>query len=90
MPFGATTNEGRDDGTETTMRKVYKLDGEICANCAGKIQAAIEKLDGVEKASVNAMTYKFTLQADDAAYEGVLQESLRIFDDIEPDCEVLV
>ena len=22
------------------MRKVYKLDGELCANCAGKIQAA--------------------------------------------------
>ena len=30
------------------MRKVFKLDGELCANCAGKIQAAAEKLDGVE------------------------------------------
>lgn len=72
------------------MRKVYKLDGEICANCAGKIQVAIEKLPGVKKASVNAMTYKFTLDAEDDAFDSALQKSLRIFGDIEPDCEVLV
>ncbi|MBO4351896.1 MAG: heavy-metal-associated domain-containing protein [Eggerthellaceae bacterium] len=72
------------------MRKVIKLDGEICANCAGKIQAAIEKLPGVNKVSVNAMTLKFTLDADDAAFDDVLAKSLKIFNDIEPDCEVLV
>ena len=72
------------------MRKVYKLDGEICANCAGKIQAAIEKLPGVNKASVNAMTLRFTLDADDDAFDGILKKSLSIFEDIEPDCEVLV
>ena len=71
------------------MRKVIKLDGEICANCAGKIQAAIEKLPGVNKVSVNAMTLKFTLDADDAAFDDVLAKSLKIFNDIEPDCEVL-
>ena len=72
------------------MRKVYKLDGDICANCAGKVQMAIEKLPGVNKASVNAMTYKFTLDAEDGAFDDVLAKSLRIFNDIEPDCEVLV
>ena len=55
------------------MRKVIKLDGEICANCAGKIQAAIEKLDGVNKVSVNAMTYKFTLDAQDDVFDGRLR-----------------
>ena len=72
------------------MRKAIKLDGEICANCAGKIQAAIEKLPGVNKVSVNAMTLKFTLDAEDAAFDDVLAKSLKIFNDIEPDCEVLV
>ena len=72
------------------MRKAIKLDGEICANCAGKIQAAIEKLDGVNKVSVNAMTYKFTLDAQDDVFDDVLARSLKIFSDIEPDCEVLV
>ena len=72
------------------MRKVMKLDGEICANCAGKIQAKVEKLPGVQSASVNAMTLKFTLDADDAAFDDALQSAVKIFDDIEPDCEVLI
>ena len=77
-------------GRCNAMRKVYKLDGELCANCAGKIQAAAEKLDGVNKVSVNAMTYKLTLDADDGAFDSILQQVLKLFNDIEPDCEVLV
>ena len=71
------------------MRKVIKLDGELCANCAGKIQAAIEKIDGVNSASVNAMTLKFTLDAEDDKFDEALKQSLKVFADIEPDCEVL-
>lgn len=70
------------------MRKVMKLDGEICANCAAKIQTAVEKLPGVNAASVNAMTYKFTLDADDATFDNTLAEAIKIFENIEPDCEV--
>ena len=72
------------------MRKVIKLDGEICANCAAKVQATIEKVPGVQSASVNAMTYKFTLDAEDDAFEAALEQSIKIFADIEPDCEVIV
>lgn len=72
------------------MRKVMKLDGEICANCAAKIQAAIEKLPGVNAVSVNAMTLKFTLDAADESFDATLKQSVQIFEDIEPDCEVVV
>ena len=72
------------------MRKVYKLEGELCANCAGKIKDAVEKLDGVNSASVNAMTYKFTLDAEDDKFDAALKQSVKLFADIEPDCEVLV
>ena len=72
------------------MKKSFKLGGEICANCAAKIQDKINKLDGVNKASVNAMTLKFTLDADDAQFDDIVAESVRIFDKVEPDCEVLV
>ena len=38
------------------MRKVYKLDGELCANCAGKIKDAVEKMfPGTEVKKVNTM-----------------------------------
>ncbi|MBQ9020835.1 MAG: heavy-metal-associated domain-containing protein [Eggerthellaceae bacterium] len=71
------------------MRKVMKLEGEICANCAAKVQAAIEKLPGVNDVSVNAMTYKFTLDAEEERYNGILEQSIKIFADIEPDCDVI-
>ncbi len=72
------------------MRKVYKLDGDLCANCAGKIQAAAEKLDGVNSVSVNAMTLKLTLDTTDESFDTNLQQVIKLFADIEPDCEVLV
>ena len=72
------------------MRKVFKLDGELCANCAGKIQAAAEKLDGINKVSINAMTYKLTLDSTDETFDANLQSIVKLFADIEPDCEVLV
>ena len=72
------------------MRKVFKLDGELCANCAGKIQAAAEKLNGVNKVSVNAMTYKLTLDSTDDTFDANLKSIVELFSDIEPDCEVLV
>lgn len=72
------------------MRKVYKLDGELCANCAGKIKDGIQKIPGVKSVSVNAMTYRFTLDAEDDVFDDVLKSSLQLFEDIEPDCEVLL
>ena len=62
----------------------------VVANCAGKIQAAAEKLDGVNKVSVNAMTYKLTLDSTDETFDANLQKVVKLFADIEPDCEVLL
>ena len=72
------------------MRKSYKLSGEICGNCAAKIENKIGKLDGVDSARVNIMTLKFTLEAADDKFSDLLQESLRIFNAVEPDCVVHV
>lgn len=72
------------------MRKVFKLEDLCCANCAAKIQDEITKLDGVNTASVNFLTQKFTLNAEDEKFDQVLQQSIKIFKKIEPDCIVLV
>ena len=70
------------------MRKTIKIEGELCANCAEKIKNAIGKLPGVNSVSVNAMTLKFTLDADDEAFDEALSQSVKIFNDIEPDAEL--
>lgn len=72
------------------MRKVFKLDEIDCAVCAGKLEDAIKKLDGVEDAKINFLTQKLTLVADDADFDTVLDAVVKLTAEIEPDCEILV
>lgn len=72
------------------MRKVFKLDEIDCAVCAGKLEDAIKKLDGVEDAKINFLTQKLTLVADDANFDTVLDAVVKLTASIEPDCEILV
>ena len=72
------------------MRKVFKLDEIDCAVCAGKLEDAIKKLDGVEDAKINFLTQKLTLVADDAYFDTVLDAVVKLTASIEPDCEILV
>ncbi len=70
------------------MKKTYKLIDLECANCAAKMQAAIEKLDGVHSASVNFMTQKLTLDADDERFEEILKKAADCIKKVEPDCKI--
>lgn len=72
------------------MRKTYKLEDLCCANCAAEIQEKCGRVAGVEKASVNFLTQKFTLVADDQQFDAALDACLKIFKKVEPDCTVLV
>lgn len=70
------------------MKKVYRLENLDCANCAAKMEAAIQKLDGVQSATVSFMTQKLTLDADDARFDEILQKVVATAKKIEPDCEL--
>lgn len=71
------------------MRKSFKLDEIDCAVCAGKLEDAIKKVDGVTDAKVNFLTQKLTLEADDADFDKVLDAVVALAADIEPDCEII-
>ena len=71
------------------MKKSYKLDEIDCANCARELQEGLAKLDGVKSVSVNFMTQKLTLEADDAEFDDVLDRVVDYTADAEPDCEIL-
>ncbi len=72
------------------MQKTYKLEDLCCANCANEIKEKICKLDGVNSASVNFLTQKFTLDAADDKFDTALKQSIKIFKRVEPDCTVFV
>ena len=71
------------------MRKSFKLNEIDCANCARELQDELSKLEGVKSVSVNFMTQKLTLEADDAEFDDVLDRVVDFTADAEPDCEIL-
>lgn len=71
------------------MRKSFKLDEIDCAVCAGKLEDAIKKLDGVTDVKVNFLTQKLTLEAADEAFEDIFESVVKLTADIEPDCEIV-
>ena len=72
------------------MKKHFKLRDLDCANCAAKMEEAIKKLDGVNDAAVSFMTQKLTLDADDARFDEILQQAVKVCKKVEPDCTILV
>ena len=72
------------------MKKTYKLQNLECAHCAQKMETAINKLADVEKASINFMTSKLTIETDEAKLDAVMQEVAKAVKKIEPDCTVVL
>lgn len=67
------------------MKKVCRLDGLGCANCAAKIENAVAKLPGVSSASVNFLTAKMTIEGEEAQMDEILEKATAIVKKIEPD-----
>jgi copper chaperone CopZ len=70
------------------MKKQYQLIDLDCANCAAKMENAIKKIAGVNQASVNFMTQKLTIEAEDNRLEEVMKEVAALCRRIEPDCRI--
>ena len=67
------------------MKKRFKLENLDCANCAAKMEAAIQKLPGVHSATVSFMTQKLTLEADDDRFDEIVEEAAKACRKVEPD-----
>lgn len=72
------------------MKKKYKLIDLDCANCAAKMEAGIKKLEGVQDASVNFMTQKMTIEADENEFERIIPRVQEVCKKIEPDCKICI
>lgn len=74
--------------TEVIMKKTYKLEDLECAACANKMEDAINKLDEVATASINFMTSKLKLEAENID-DGLLDKIQGEISKIERDCKIV-
>ena len=70
------------------MKAVLKLEGLDCANCAAKIENEVQKIPGVEEATVTFMTQKMTIVAPDDDIERIVEEATRLTKILEGDVVV--
>ncbi len=70
------------------MKKTFQMEDLDCANCAAKMEDAIKKIDGVTSATVNFMTQKLTLEAEDSRFDEIAKEAAKVCRKVEPDCTV--
>ena len=72
------------------MKKRFKLVDLDCANCAAKMEDAIKKVDGVKAATVSFVMQKMTVEADDARFDDIMKEIVKVCKRVEPDCEIVL
>ena len=73
------------------MRKSFKLENLDCANCAAKMEAGINELPGVNKASISFMTSKLMIDADaaDAEALSIVDAAQAVCTSYEKDCRIV-
>lgn len=71
------------------MRKTFRLEDLDCAHCAGKMETAIRKLEGVREANIAFFAQKITIDAEDERFDEILKEAQRIVKSVEPDCRII-
>ena len=65
------------------MIKNFRLENLDCANCAAKMERKINKVEGVNSATVNFMTQKFTIDFDDSREVEIMEKAEKIMKSIE-------
>lgn len=71
------------------MKKTFKMKYLDCANCAAKMEASIQKISGVHNASVNFMTQKLIIEAEEGDFPRILQEAKKAVSKVDSDCSIL-
>ena len=70
------------------MKKTYHIEVD-CVNCAGKMEQAAAKTDGVKSAVVNFMAQKMVVEFEEGQDPAaVMQAVLKACKKVERDCEI--
>lgn len=72
------------------MKKTFNLEDLDCANCAAKMETAINKMDEVKSASVSFFTQKLTVEAEGDVTDDLMKKIAKVCRKVEPDCRIIL
>jgi copper chaperone CopZ len=70
------------------MKKVLKIRGLDCANCAVNLENAIQKIDGINTASVSFMTERLVIEFDENNEKEIMKKVKKQIKREEPDVDI--
>lgn len=70
------------------MKSRFRIKGLDCANCAAELERTIQKLKGIENASISFMTQKLEIEYDENKKEEIIQNVKKIVKKEEPDVSI--
>ena len=71
------------------MKKTFAMTNLDCANCAAKMERGINKLEGVNSATISFMTQKLVLEADDARFDEILEQAAQVCSKVDKSCTII-
>lgn len=70
------------------MKNKFKIRGIDCANCALELERAIQKVEGVESASISFLAEKLVVECKDEKCEEVLKKVMDVIRKEEPEAVI--
>ena len=70
------------------MKKTYILDGLCCANCAAKMETGINKIEGIDKATISFRTSTLVIETAEEPTKDLLKKIEKVVHKVEPDVEM--
>lgn len=67
------------------MKSKFKIKGLDCANCAAELERVIQKIDGVQNASISFMTEKLVIECEEALKDEIYKKVKKVVKREEPD-----
>lgn len=68
------------------MRKVIRIEGLDCANCAARLERQLARIGGIDDISVSFMAQRITVNADGNKMEKVLKDIKDVVGIVKPEC----
>lgn len=70
------------------MKSKFKIKGLDCANCAAELERAINKIEGINSASISFMTEKLEIEYDESRKNEILEKVKKVIKKEEPDVKL--
>lgn len=70
------------------MKVKFKIKGIDCANCAAELERALQKIEGMESASISFITEKMVLEFADEIEDDIMEKVKKVIKREEPDATI--